>query len=196
MEKDHERSFLEMLARALVSLPFDLKVLIEAVSDSDLDREVRETAASMVVYAITPREGNVEPWLRHSEDAILLRLAARRILEHGGEDALAFRDRFSEEFSRFAEELEIFEKVTNKDVMAWLDGRWASLRKAVFAKKKIASFVDDEEMATLLYDEGLKFGTNYAISEKSLAGRLKQSQSVFDHLQKKWEQDKRKIPQA
>jgi hypothetical protein len=56
--------------------------------------------------------------------------------------------------------------------------------------------VDDQEVGTFLYDEGLKFGTNYPISEKSLAGRLKQAQSVLDHLQKKWDQDKKKIPQT
>jgi hypothetical protein len=41
MEKDLERSFLETLARALVSLPFDLKILLEAVSDPDLDHGAR-----------------------------------------------------------------------------------------------------------------------------------------------------------
>ena len=195
MDKDQERSFLETLARALVSLPFDLKVLLEVVSDPDLEHDAREIAAAAVVYIITPREGNIEPYLRYGEDAIVLRLAAKRVVETGGESAPAFRERFSEEFDRFAKELVVFEQACGQALVGWFDSRWTSLRKATYARKKILQFVDDQEVGTFLYDEGLKFGTNYPITEKSLAGRLKQAQSVLDHLRKKWDQDKKKIPQ-
>jgi hypothetical protein len=195
MDKDQERSFLETLARALVSLPFDLKVLLEAVSDPDLEHDVRELAAAAVVWIITPREGNIEPYLRYGEDAIMLRLAARQVEAKGGESAPMFRERFAEEFQRFADELAVFDHACGPALMGWLDGRWASLRKATYARKKISVFIDDDEVGTFLYDEGLKFGTNYPITEKSLAGRLKQAQPVLDHLRKKWDQDKKKIPQ-
>lgn len=194
MDKDQERSFLETLARALVALPFDLKVLLEAVSDPDLEHEVREIAAAAVVYIITPREGNIEPYLRYGEDAILLRLAARQLEAKGGDSAPMFRERFAEEFGRFAAELLVIEKACGPELMGWLDSRWATLRKATYARKKISVFIDDDA-GTFLYDDGLKFGTNYPITEKSLAGRLKQAQPVLDHLRKKWDQDKKKIPQ-
>ena len=142
MDKDIERAFLDTIAKALVSLPFDLKILLEAVADSDLEREVREVAAATVVHVITPKDGNVDAPLRFSEDVVQLRLA---------------------------------------------------LAKVVYAKKKIPMFVDDEEVGTFLYDEGLKFGTNYPITEKSLAGRVKQVQPFIDHLTRKRDQDKKKI---
>jgi hypothetical protein len=195
MDKDQERSFLEMLARALVSLPFDLKVLLEAVSDPDLEHAVREIAAAAVVYIISPREGNIEPVLRYGEDAIMLRLAAKHILDRGGESAPLFRERFAEEFVRFSQELTVFARACGQPMMGWLDSRWTALGKAAYARKKISQFVDDQEVGTFLYDDGLKFGTNYPISEKSLAGRLKQAQPILDHLQKKWDQDKKKITQ-
>jgi hypothetical protein len=193
MDKDQERSFLETLAPALVSLPFDLKVLLEAVSDPDLEHEVREIAASAVVYIIAAREGNIEPYLRYGEDAIMLRLAAKRVVDQGGESASVFRQRFAEEFDRFGAELSVLERALGQSLMGWLDGRWSILRKAAYARKKISVFVDDQEVGTFLYDEGLKFGTNYPITEKSLAGRLKQAQPLVDYLQKKWDQDKKKI---
>jgi hypothetical protein len=196
MDKDQERSFLVTLARALVSLPFDLKVLLEAVSDPDLEHDAREIAAAAVVYIITPREGNVDPYLRYGEDAMMLRLAAKRVVDKGGESAPLFRERFAEEFNRFAGELAVLERALGQALVAWFDSRWTSLRKAAYARKKISQFVDDQEVGTFLYDEGLKFGTNYPISEKSLAGRLKQSQPIVDHLQKKWDQDKKKIIQS
>jgi hypothetical protein len=193
MDKDIERSFLDTLARGLVSLPFDLKILLEAVADPDLDREAREIAAAAVVSIIAPRDGNIDPFIRYSEDVLVLRLAQRKILAVGGEGALAFRDRFAEDFSRFDQELALLVSVWGQDLAAWLDSRWAVLRKAVYVRKKIPMFIDDDEVGTMLYDEGMKFGTNYPISEKSLQGRLKQAQPILDHLQRKWDQDKKKI---
>jgi len=196
MEKDIERTFLETLSRALVSLPFDLKVLLEGVSDPDLERDVRELAAGTVVYIINSKDGNVEPAIRHSEDVILLRLALRKILADGGESAPAFRDRFAELYGHLEDDLSVFGQACGPEVIRWLENKGPSLRRAVYAKKKIPQFVDDEEVGTFLYDEGLRFGTEYPITEKSLAGRLKQGQPVVDHLVRKWEQDKRKITQS
>jgi len=188
-----ERTFLETMSRALVSLPFDLKILLEAVADSDLERPVREMAVGTVVHMITPKDGNVEAPLRFAEDVVQLRLATAKIAAEGGEGAPAFRDRFAEDFSRFEEELALFRSVLGGDIVDWLDTRWGSFGKGVYAKKKISQFVDDEELGTFLYDEGSKFGTLYPISEKSLAGRVKQAQPFIDHLARKRDQDKKKI---
>ena len=193
MDKDLERSFLETLSRALVSLPFDVKVLLEAVSDPDLEHAVREIAAATVIHVITPKEGNVEAPVRHSEDVVLVRLALAKISAEGGEGAEAFRDRFAENYGRLDEELQLFRDSLGGDIVDWLDSRWASMLKGVYAKKKISMFVDDEEVGTFLYDEGLRFGTLYPITEKSLAGRVTQAQPFIDHLSRKRDQDRRKI---
>ena len=195
MDKDLERRFLETLSQGLISLPFDVKVLMEAVSDLDLEHAAREIAAAATVHIITSKDGNVDPPARHAEDVILLRLALVKIVADGGADAAAFRDRFSENYSRLDDELAQYREALG-DLVDWLDGRWATLQKAVYAKKKIAMFVDDEEVGTFLYDEVSKFATNYPISEKSLAGRLKQAQPIVDHLIRKREQDKKKIPSS
>ena len=193
MDKDIERAFLDTIAKALVSLPFDLKILLEAVADSDLERPVRELAAATVVHVITPKDGNVDAPLRFTEDVIQVRLALAKILAEGGEGAPAFRERFAEDFTRFEEELKLFRQTFGDDIIEWLESRWGSLLKAVYSKKKIAMFVDDEEVGTFLYDEGLRFGTEYPITEKSLAGRVKQIQPFIDHLNRKRDQDRKKI---
>ena len=193
MDKDIERAFLETISKALVSLPFDLKVLLEAVSDLDLEREVREIAAATVVHVITPKEGNVEAPLRFSEDVVQLRLAMAKIVAGGGEGAPAFRERFAEDYARLDDDLKLLRQALGDETVDWLDSRWGALLKAVYAKKKIAMFIDDEEVGTFLYDEGLRFGTLYPITEKSLAGRVKQGQPFVDHLARKRDQDKRKI---
>jgi len=193
MDKELERRFLETISRTLVSLPFDLKILLEAVADSDLEHDTRVLAAATVVHVITPKEGNIDPPVRFAEDVVLLRLALAKIAADGGEGAPAFKERFAEDYGRLDEELDLFRQVFGDDVVAWLDSRWATLAKGVYAKKKIPMFVDDEEVGTFLYDEGLQFGTNYPITEKSLAGRVKQVQPFIDHLARRRDQDKKKI---
>jgi hypothetical protein len=193
MDKELERRFLETISRTLVSLPFDLKILLEAVADSDLEHGTRELAAATVVHVLTPKDGNVDAPVRFAEDVIQVRLAMTKIAAEGGEGAPAFKERFAEEYGRLDEELALFREVFGADVVDWLDSRWPTLAKAVYAKKKITQFVDDEEVGTFLYDEGLGFATNYPITEKSLAGRVKQVQPFIDHLARKHEQDKRKI---
>jgi hypothetical protein len=188
-----ERNFLETMSKALVSLPFDLKSLREAVADPDLERSAREMAAGTVVHVISPKDGNVEAPLRFAEDVVQLRLATAKIAAEGGEGAPAFRERFGEDLARFTDELALFRSVLGDDIVDWLDSRWGSFLKGVYSKKKISQFVDDEEVGTFLYDEGSKFGTMYPISEKSLAGRVKQAQPFIDHLGRKRDQDKKKI---
>jgi hypothetical protein len=193
MDKDLERSFLETLSTALVSLPFDVKVLLEAVSDPELEHDVREIAVATVIHVISPKEGNVEAPVRHAEDVLLVRLALAKIAAEGGEGAAAFRDRFAENYGKLDEELALLRASLGDDLIDWIDGRWASLRKSVYAKKKVPMFVDDEEVGTFLYDEGMRFGTEYPITEKSLAGRVKQAQPFIDHLNRKRDQDRKKI---
>jgi hypothetical protein len=193
MDKDVERGFLEVYSKALVSLPFDVKVLLEAVSDADLEHGVRELAAAAVVHVITAKDGNVEPFIRHAEDVVLLRLALRKILVQGGEGAEAFKARFDEHYGRLESEIGVFQDAFGGDVINWLDSKWPALLKAVYVRKKIPQFVDDEEVGTFLYDEGLRFGTEYPITEKSLAGRVKQGQPIVDHLLRKREQDRKRI---
>ena len=193
MDKDLERSFLETVSRTLVSLPFDVKVLLEAVADPDLEHDVREIAAATVVHVITPKDGNVDAPIRFVEDVVLLRLALAKIAAEGGEGADAFKARFDENYGHLDDELALFRQVLGGETVDWLGSRWGSLLKAVYAKKKIPMFVDDEEVGTFLYDEGLRFGTLYPITEKSLAGRVKQVQPFVDHLTRKRDQDRKKI---
>jgi hypothetical protein len=193
MDKEQERAFLEVYSRALVSLPFDIKMLVEAVSDADLETDVRELTAAAVVHVIAPKDGNVEPVLRHAEDLLLVRLALRHIVAEGGEGAETYKERFRENYDRLDEEMATFEGAFGAEVVSWLDGRWPALRKVVYVRKKIPEFVQDDEVANFLYEEGLRFGTEYPITEKWLVGRVKQAQPIIDHLVRKREQDKKKI---
>ena len=68
-EQEAERAFLERVSEYLLSLPFDLKILQEAVTDPDLDKSVRLVAASTIVHTILPQEGEPGP-LRYVDDVL------------------------------------------------------------------------------------------------------------------------------
>src|SRR5438105_13858431 len=94
--KETERRFLSLLSDYLVSLPSDLKILQEAVTDPDLDRSAREIAAGAIVHTLFPQEG--EGLLRFVDDALLVRAALAEIRDQGGDGFQAFRERFSDAY--------------------------------------------------------------------------------------------------
>ena len=83
MGKEAERPFLEKVGEYLLSLPFDLKILQEAVTDPDLDRGAREIAAGTIIHTIGPQEGDGP--MRFVDDVLLVRAAFKRVVADGGD---------------------------------------------------------------------------------------------------------------
>ena len=121
MGKEAERPFLEKVSEYLLSLPFDLKILQEAVTDPDLERGAREIAAGTIIHTIAPQEGDGP--VRYVDDVLLVRAALKRILAEGGEHAADFATRFDGEvYGKLDEDLGTFETVLG-DLWPWLNGK-------------------------------------------------------------------------
>ena len=194
MDKEVERAFLETFPKALVSLPFDLKVLLEAVADPDLEHDVRELAAATVVHIITPKDGNVDASapLRRGRDLAApgagedrgrrrrgrarVPRALRRGLRRGSTRSWSCSGR------RWATRS-----------IEWLDSRWGVAAQGGLRQEEDPDVRRRRGGRHLPLRRGAAFGTEYPITEKSLAGRVKQAQPFVDHLARKREQDKRKI---
>src|ERR1700758_5801661 len=95
MGKEAERPFLEKVGECLLSLPFDLKILQEAVTAPALDRGAREIAAGTIIHTIGPQEGDGP--MRFVDDVLLVRAALKKIVADGGEQAKDFAARFDAE---------------------------------------------------------------------------------------------------
>src|SRR5512146_2925199 len=107
MGKEAERPFLEKVGEYLLSLPFDLKILQEAVTDPDLERAAREIAAGTIIHVIGPQEGDGP--MRFVDDVLLVRAALKRILADGGEGGKAFAERFdSEAYGHLDDDVALF----------------------------------------------------------------------------------------
>ena len=197
MDKDVERNFLETLSRALVSLPFDVKVLLEGVSDPDLehrrsgagrrDRGPHHHPQGRQRRAVRPpRRGRDPAAAGAAQDRSPRAGRARRRSAIASPRTTAASTRSWGCSSRRSA----------RHIIKWLDGKWPALRQGgLRAQEDLRCSSTTRRSGTFLYDEGLRFGTEYPITEKTLAGRLKQAQPVVDHLHRKWEQDKKKITQ-
>jgi hypothetical protein len=190
MATEAEREFLEKIGEYLLSLPFDLKILQEAVTDPDLDRATREIAVGTIVHTIGPQEGDGP--LRFADDVLLVRAAFKRIGSDGSEGAKAFAERFdSEIYGKLEDDVALFADVLG-DLWPWLTGKLEAFRKPPYKGKTPADYVDDEEAASFLYEEGLEFQTNYNVNEDKVRNSVRRLDPIVEQLNKRRAEEAKK----
>jgi uncharacterized membrane protein YkvA (DUF1232 family) len=181
-----EAKFVELVRSWLVSLPHDLKIAFDAMDDENLPRPVREVAAGVVAYVISPndsisdRNDNV---VSFADDALLLRLALQKALG-GGEDEQAFRERFPELFDELDANLTICQTVMG-ELMTWLESKVKGLPSLDYKGKKIVKYLDDTEAREQLFDDGVVFRTDYPVDEKTIADKLKKASTVTETIKRR-----------
>ncbi|MEJ7600715.1 MAG: hypothetical protein WKG01_22615 [Kofleriaceae bacterium] len=156
------------------------------MDDENLPRPVREVAAGVVAYVISPndsisdRNDNV---VSFADDALLLRLALQQALG-AGEDEQAFRDRFPELFDELEENLTVCKSVMG-ELMVWLESKVTSLPKLDYKGKKVTKYLDDGDAREQLFDDGLVFRTDYPVDEKTIADKLKKASTVTEAMKRR-----------
>jgi hypothetical protein len=188
--KETEARFLSIVSEFLVSLPFDLKVLQEAVADPDLDRSARELAAGAIVHTLLPQEG--EGPLRFVDDVLLVRAAFAAVAARGGDAFQAFRDRFPEIYTSLDEAIALFEAELGEN-WRWLAGKIETFSKLPYKGKRASQYVDDDESQSTLYDEGLEFETNFNVSEEQVRNKLRRAEQVVEVVARRRAEEAKKI---
>jgi uncharacterized membrane protein YkvA (DUF1232 family) len=187
-----ESKFVELVRGWLVSLPHDLKIAFDAMDDENLPRPVREVAAGVVAYVISPNDSvsdRNENVVSFADDALLLRLALQKALG-SGEDENAFRERFPELFEGLDENLDVCKSVMG-ELMTWLEGKVKGLPALDYKGKKVVKYLDDEEAREQLFDDGLVFRTDYPVDEKTIADKLKKASTVTDAMKRRKQEEAR-----
>ena len=181
-----EHQFVQRVRELLVSLPYDMKVLFEAISDPNLSMEARLVAAQTTIYCLSPSDPIPDSLglLGFVDDAVLVRLALARIVEVGGEDAEDFPGRFPELFEPLDADLELARSFLGTD-MEWLEARITpKFAKARYKGKDANIYIQDDEAQEYLYSEGLAFTTDYEIDEEE-AAKLRSGQPILDAFHKR-----------
>lgn len=190
--KEVGSKFLARVCEYLVSLPFDLKILQEAVSDPDLERKARETAAGVLVHVLSRHEGAGPE--RYLEDVLLLRIALRRVAAEGGDGAAAFTGRFADVYGTLEDDLQLFERFLGRELWAWLFARSGSFGRLLWKGKRPDAYVDDQEALDDLYEDGLTFQTNYDLTDAQVGNKLRRPEPLLDLLTRRHAEDLKKRP--
>ncbi len=187
-----ELKFVELVRGWLVSLPHDLKIAFDAMDDENLPRPVREVAAGVVAYVVSPNDfitDRNDTVVSFADDALLLRLALARALGTG-EDEDAFRGRFPELFENLDENLTLCKSVMG-ELMTWLESKVPNLPKLDYKGKKITKYLDDEAAREQLFDDGLVFRTDYPVDEKTITDKLKKASTITEVMKRRKDEEAR-----
>lgn len=182
-----EVRFVELFKSWLVSLPHDLKIAFEAMDDENLPRSSREIAVGAIMYVVSPNDfvfDRNEAVASFADDALLLRLALRKVVNSSGEDGEAFSDRFPELFEGLDEDLGVCNEVMG-ELMAWLEGKVEGLRNQTYKGKKLKIWFDDDVARAELYEDGLGFRTDYPVDDKIIDDKLKYATTVTDVMRRR-----------
>ncbi len=190
MGKEAEQPFLAKVGEYLLSLPFDLKILQEAVTDPDLERGAREIAAGTIIHTLGPQEGDGP--IRYVDDVLLVRAALKRVVADGGDHAKDFATRFDGEvYGKLDEDLQTF-AVALGDLWPWLNSKLEGFRKPPYKGKTPSQYLDDDEAASFLYEEGLEFQTNYNVTEDKVRNSVRRVDTILESLSKRRTEDAKK----
>jgi len=187
-----ESKFVEMVRGWLVSLPHDLKIAFDAMDDENLPRPVREVAAGVIAYVVSPNDfvsDRHDAVVSYADDAVLLRLALQKALGPG-EDEQAFRERFPELFEGLEDNLTLCKSIMG-ELMTWLEGKVTTLPTLDYKGKKVTKYLDDEEAREQLFEDGLVFRTDYPVDEKTITDKLKKATTITDVMRRRQAEEAR-----
>jgi uncharacterized membrane protein YkvA (DUF1232 family) len=190
--------FVNTMRGWLISLPYDLKILYEASTDENLERDVRELAVGAIIYTVSPNDfisSDRDDFSSYADDCILLRLALKRIVADGSEDSEFFKSRFPEFFETLEDELAVCSEAMG-ELFTWLDSKVDGLKSREYKGKKIANYLDDDEAGEFLYEDGLGFRTEYPVDEDDLADRFKKASTIIEIIKRRKDEEDRKVPKT
>ncbi len=189
-EPEKGKLFLSKVGEYLVSLPFDLKILQEAVAETELPRETRELAAAVLVNALNPQDGASPE--RYLDDLFWLRLALAEIARASTTVESSFCSRFDDVFRALPADLTLFESVLGRELWGWLQGRLSTMARLSLKGKRPSQYVDDESSWDALYEDGLDFQTHYDVTEERVQNRLRSPKQILEWLQRRYSDDSKK----
>lgn len=142
-------------------------------------------AVGAIIYAISPNDAIADrhdTFVSYSDDCIVLRLALQPTLRDQSEEAGQFRARFAQFFEPLASDLAVCREVMGEELFSWIADKAQGVRQLAYKGKTVGMFLDDGDAASLLYEDGLVFTTDYPIEEETLADKFKRASKVTDFM--------------
>jgi uncharacterized membrane protein YkvA (DUF1232 family) len=187
-----EKRFVQRMRELLVALPYDLKVLFEAMSDADLPLEARQAAAGAVIYCLSRNDliPDSAGAVGFVDDVVVVRLVLERLLVLSGDAIGDYPERFSDQFAELGEDLQLLRDYL-AEAIGWLERHVEQLAQLKYKGKGVPAYVEDEDAAQRLYEEALEFTTEYEVDDDA-AAKLTRGEPILEAFRSRKAREERR----
>ncbi len=164
--------FFEMLLGWLQSLPADIKILIEMISDNKLAMKARCLAAGTVIYFVSPIDliPDKIPVVGHIDDVIILRLAVVMIVQIDPERGSYYRQKYPQ-FETLNQQIDLLKEVLGA-LYGFLQALVASLVERHFRGHTPEDVVDSEQLQEDMFDAAMEHAAGVNVDPETIQRAL------------------------
>jgi uncharacterized membrane protein YkvA (DUF1232 family) len=165
--------FFEILVSWLVSLPTDLKILVEMVGDDELDMRARSLAVGTIVYILAPIDLIPEkvPVLGYVDDAIILHIAVAIAVQIDPDRGRYYREKYPQTFGELDQQIELLRE-TLGSLYSWLTALVENLTKRRFRGQSAEDVVSSEQLQEDVFDAAMEYAADVSVDAEAIRRAL------------------------
>ena len=167
------KGFFETLVRWILTLPTDIKVLIEMIGDSELDMKARSLAVGAIVYLVAS-VGLIPdqiPVLGYVDDVLVLHIALALILQIDQARGQYYREKYPEVIGRIDQEAELLTDALGA-LYSWLRAFVENLAQRRYKGKSTEEAAGSAETREEIFDEAMAYAANVNVDEATIRQKL------------------------
>lgn len=166
-------NFFEMLVRWLVSLPTDIKILIEMIGDDELDMKARSLAVGTIVYVLAPIDLIPEkiPVLGYVDDVVVLHIAVALVVQIDPNRGRYYREKYPQTFETLDQQIELL-RATLGALYSWLTALVENLVKRRFRDQAAEDVIGSENLQEDMFDAAMEYAADVNVDAETIQRAL------------------------
>ena len=161
------------LVRWIISLPTDVKILIEMIGDDKLDMRARSLAVGTTAYLIAAIGliPDTVPVLGLVDDVLVLHIALAIILQIDPKRAEYYREKHPETIGSIDEQVQLLVDALGA-LYSWLEAFVKNLSQRRYKGQSTEETAQSTETREDIFDEAMIYAANVNVDEEMIRSRL------------------------
>lgn len=166
-------NFFEILVRWLVSLPTDIKILIEMIGDDELDMKARSLAVGTIVYVLAPIDLIPEkiPVLGYVDDVVVLHIAVALAVQIDPNRGRYYREKYPQTFETLDQQIDLLRKTLGA-LYSWLTALVENLVKRRFRGQTAEDIIGSEKLHEDMFDAAMEYAADVNVDAETIRRAL------------------------
>ncbi|TEU21771.1 MAG: DUF1232 domain-containing protein [Anaerolineales bacterium] len=166
-------TFFEMLVCWLVSLPTDIKILIEMIGDDELDMKARSLAVGTIVYVLAPIDliPDKIPVLGYVDDVVILHIAVVLVVQIDPNRGRYYREKYPQTFETLDQQIELL-RGTLGALYSWLTALVENLVKRRFRGQAAEDVIGSEKLQEDMFDAAMEYAADVNVDAETIQRAL------------------------